>query len=280
MDAQSVRLVQKKLHEMGLYQGAIDGDRGPKTNAAAAAGLAHLPGERPADIATWSDRRRCIAFLQLWCLSEGIAAGAVDGWWGPQTAWASEALWQKRHEGAVDLWRDDLPTGAPGNPNGWPKQSGVTAFYGPHGATDRPAPPPPLARVPCPWTLKIAWNRNQTRSSFLVHEKLAPSLGRVLDRIDAAYSAQQKAEIGIDLFGGDYAPRKMRGGSSWSMHSWGIAIDFDPERNQLNWGRDRARLAQRDALPFWQAWEAEGWLSLGRARNFDWMHVQAAHLDG
>ena len=72
--------------------------------------------------------------------------------------------------------------------------------------------------------------------------------------------------------------RKMRGGSSYSMHSWGIAIDFDPERNQLKWGKDRARLAQPDAVEFWRCWEAEGWVALGRARDYDWMHVQAARL--
>lgn len=45
--------------------------------------------------------------------------------------------------------------------------------------------------------------------------------------------------------------------------------------NRLRWGRGQARLAQRDAVPFWEAWEAEGWFSLGREKNFDWMHVQA-----
>ncbi|MCA1748660.1 MAG: M15 family metallopeptidase [Sphingomonadales bacterium] len=70
----------------------------------------------------------------------------------------------------------------------------------------------------------------------------------------------------------------MRGGSSWSMHSWGIAIDFDPANNQLRWGRDRARMAKPAYAPFLNAWESEGWISLGRERNFDWMHVQAARL--
>jgi hypothetical protein len=62
------------------------------------------------------------------------------------------------------------------------------------------------------------------------------------------------------------------------MHSWGIAIDFDPMRNQLKWGRDKARLAKPDAKKFWQAWERQGWVSLGRRKNYDWMHVQAAEL--
>jgi hypothetical protein len=63
------------------------------------------------------------------------------------------------------------------------------------------------------------------------------------------------------------------------MHSWGIALDFDPDRNQLSWGKPKALFSGVGYLPFWQAWEAEGWVSLGRKRDFDWMHVQAARLD-
>ena len=70
----------------------------------------------------------------------------------------------------------------------------------------------------------------------------------------------------------------MRGGSQWSMHSWGIAIDFDPDRNQMQWGRDKARLAKPDLETFWRIWEEEGAVSLGRTRNFDWMHVQFSRL--
>ena len=29
---------------------------------------------------------------------------------------------------------------------------------------------------------------------------------------------------------------------------------------------------------WWGCWEDEGWISLGRRRNFDWMHIQAARL--
>ena len=68
------------------------------------------------------------------------------------------------------------------------------------------------------------------------------------------------------------------GGRAMSMHSWGIAIDFDPAHNRLRWGRDRARLAGPDYRAFLDIWEAEGWISLGRERNYDWMHIQAARL--
>ncbi len=62
------------------------------------------------------------------------------------------------------------------------------------------------------------------------------------------------------------------------MHSWGIAVDYDPERNLVKWGRDRATFAKSEYDTWWKLWEEEGWVSLGRTRNFDWMHVQAAKL--
>ncbi len=84
--------------------------------------------------------------------------------------------------------------------------------------------------------------------------------------------------LGFSIFGGSHNFRLMRGGSSLSTHSWGIAIDFDPARNQLHWKAAKARLARSDCIPFWEAWEKEGWVSLGRKKNYDWMHVQAARL--
>lgn len=278
MDSSAVKLIQKKLASMGHYSGKIDGERGDKTHAAVRLGLPELPGERPADIGTWSDKRQSIAFLQLYCASEDINAGSVDGWWGPQTDWAATALEQKLTTGSVDMWRDIEPGNE--NPNNWPKQRDVTAFYGPHGAPNfGPTPPPPLTSVEARWELKIAWDRNKKRRSFKVHEKVAASLGRVLDQIRSTYSDGEIEQLGLNLFGGDYNARPIRGGTSWSMHSWGIAIDFDPANNKLDWGRDRATLAHSDCIPFWEAWEAEGWVSFGRLRNFDWMHVQAAKLN-
>jgi hypothetical protein len=62
------------------------------------------------------------------------------------------------------------------------------------------------------------------------------------------------------------------------MHSWGIAIDYDPNRNKLRWGAEKAVFAREEYKPWWEFWEEEGWISLGRSRNFDWMHVQAARI--
>jgi hypothetical protein len=130
-----------------------------------------------------------------------------------------------------------------------------------------------------PWNMVLAWDTKKVISSFSVHEKVHDSMLRCFQRIGDAYpDPGVRRKLGIDLWGGCLNVRQMRGGSSWSMHSWGIAIDFDPDRNQMYWGKDKARLAKEDCETFWRIWEEEGAVSLGRARNFDWMHVQFSRL--
>jgi hypothetical protein len=219
---------QRRLAELGLYDGAIDGLYGYKTEAAIR------------------------AFQRL----NGLE---VDGIIGPKT----KAELFPEPFGNRDDW--SAPTSGT-----WPTQADADNFYGRPGSNH--------AVLELPFSMRIAWNKNQTISRFVINEKCHASALRCFNRINDAYSPSQRRALGIDLFGGCYAKRKMRGGSRWSMHAYAAAIDFDPVRNQLRWGRDRARLAKSDADDFWRIWEEEGWVSLGRARNFDWMHVQAVRL--
>lgn len=278
MDRAHIRVMQTKLTELGHYDGAIDGIRGPVTHAAIRNGMAALGQGVPDDFAAWSDKRRAVAFLQALATAEGIDAGPVDGLYGSQTDYAADALVEKMQTGSVRLFRDEV-TGPTDNPNGFPgetrSQSELIAFYGNPGKIDGSFRPP-LVKVPLPWTMKLAWDQKFKRSFLWCHERAAPSLKRVIARVDGAYSDAQKSDLGLDLFGGDYNPRIMKGASRSSLHSWGIAYDFDPARNTLHANSTRARLGQTDAIPFWQAWEAEGWCPLGRVRNYDYMHVQAA----
>lgn len=152
----------------------------------------------------------------------------------------------------------------------WPRQADCTAFYGAVGTSQ--------TAIDIPYDMCLAWDRSQRVRKMTLHKKVADSALRVLQEVATLYSPADRVSLGLNIFGGSLNVRKMRGGSSWSMHSWGIAIDFDPERNQLPWHRPLTRLSHADAAPFWAAWEREGWLSLGRARDFDWMHIQAARL--
>lgn len=152
----------------------------------------------------------------------------------------------------------------------WPRQKDCMAFYGNVGTNQ--------TTIEIPFDMYLAWDKGQRVRRMTIHQKVAASASRVFERISELYSSKERHDLGMDMFGGSLNVRRMRGGTSYSMHSWGIAIDFDPERNQLHWNRPQARLSHSDAVPFWVAWESEGWLSLGRARGFDFMHIQAARL--
>jgi hypothetical protein len=110
------------------------------------------------------------------------------------------------------------------------------------------------------------------------HQKVAPSLYKILENVKKIYGEKEIQRLRLDLFGGCLNVRRMRGGSAYSIHSWGAAIDIDPDNNQLKWGKDRAAFGKPVYKDFLDAFEAEGWVSLLRARNFDAMHMQAALL--
>lgn len=153
----------------------------------------------------------------------------------------------------------------------WPKQKDVPTYYGTRGENQVYFYPP--------FEMRYAGNLNIKITRFMCHDKVVPSLQRVFADILKHYPTDKvRMDTGIGIFGGCLNVRRMRGGTSWSMHSWGIAIDFDPARNALTMTKARARLAKPDCAAFWEAWAAEGWVSLGQARDYDWMHVQAANL--
>jgi len=152
----------------------------------------------------------------------------------------------------------------------FPTQRHVRRFYGKPGTGH--------TTIEVPFDMFLAWDKRYKVRKVTLHEKCAKSAERALQEIASIYSAEEIKDIGIGFFGGTYNNRKMRGGSSLSTHAYAAAWDTDPERNGLRVGEPEARLSQEDAIPFWLAWEKQGWVSLGRERNFDWMHVQAVRL--
>jgi peptidoglycan hydrolase-like protein with peptidoglycan-binding domain len=226
--------IQRRLKELGIYAGAVDGISGKQTVAAIRA-FQRVHGLRVDGIAGAK------TLAELFPAPIPDRDVAVPG---------------------VPLMQDETPR--------WPRQADVEKVFGPVGQHQ--------TMLELPYPMRLAWDQRQPITRFSIHEKVHDSAARCFARIADAYDATGRKLIGADLFGGCLNVRKMRGGSAWSMHSWGIAIDFDPARNQLRWSRDKARLALPDCSTFWRIWEEEGWLSLGRARNYDWMHVQAARL--
>ncbi|MGL4540969.1 MAG: M15 family metallopeptidase [Polymorphobacter sp.] len=255
------RAIQRALIAKGFLSGTADGDYGSGSRKAARAALL---AAGHAEAAGWGDARCKIAFQQVMLTEAGCAPGMIDGYSGPQLLVA------------LEKWQNSLRDITPPPPEVahqspvWPRQDGVPGFFGAKGTG--------LIAVPLPYPMKLAWDLSVTVTRMQMHEKVAASATRALTRALAHYGRDQLAALRLDITGGCYNDRLMKGGTRPSMHSWGIAIDFDPDRNQLRWGREKAWLARAACVPFLDFWAEEGWISLGRERNFDWMHVQAARL--
>lgn len=114
--------------------------------------------------------------------------------------------------------------------------------------------------------------------SIRVHRLVAREVQAALAEVLAHYGAAEIARLGLNLYGGSYNYRPTSGGGALSMHAWGIALDFSPTANALRYKAPRATLSHADCRAWWEIWESHGAVSLGRERDYDWMHLQFARL--
>jgi hypothetical protein len=214
---------------------------------------------------------------QLFLQSAGYKIPTVDGTFGPATE--RETLkFQLKHglkaDGVVGPKTWTFVTNVSNNTplsQKWPKQdyTSMCNFYGPVGEN--------MTQLELPYAMKLAWDTGVVVKRISCHEKVAKSIYTIFENVQKTYG-KDIPKLRLDLFGGCVNVRKMRGGSAWSIHSWGAAVDMDPDNNQLKWGKDKATLAKPIYNDYWKFVEAEGATSLGRARNMDWMHFQFAYL--
>jgi len=128
--------------------------------------------------------------------------------------------------------------------------------------------------ITTPYPLVIAWDTKVTTNKMKIHKLAADSMKAILKEILDTYGLEEIKRLGIDLFGGSYNFRQMRGGTEWSVHSWALAIDLDPARNKLKETSKTARFARPEYKPMLDIFKKHGWYSLGVEKNYDWMHFQ------
>ena len=117
------------------------------------------------------------------------------------------------------------------------------------------------------------YNGPETVKTIQVHERLGPSLERVLKELGKRYRTDDaRTEAGVNRFFGVYANRAMRGGSLPSLHARAAAIDLDANRNG-----NKTHWPSRAVMPLdvMEIFAQEGWLAAGAFWSRDAMHFQA-----
>lgn len=267
------RHIQMLMAATGDYEGGIDGILGVRSLTAFNQIEARHADAYTFDPKTTTDARRRTAVAQA-CLNQlGFDAGAVDGWNGVNTTEALNAFLFKTTNG-TDEQIDRTPAGNFNPPGNIPKQSQVESIYGTPGNQIRSR----LKRIELPFKLRIDWNLRQRTNKITVHRDCADGLEAALIAVHAHYGAAEMERLGIDRYAGAYNHRKMRGGSKWSMHAYGCAIDFYAEPNGLRMACPEALFCRAEYKPFLDIMEQHEWLPALRLWGKDAMHFQRARL--
>lgn len=147
------------------------------------------------------------------------------------------------------------------------REGELKAFYGEPGSnqvTCRPAYP-----------LTLAWDKDTIIRGFSCHTRVKEPLEKIFKQTLARYGNEGIRDLGLDMFGGCLNIRPKKGSQKiMSLHSWGAAVDLDPENNQYKWDASKARFAQPVYDDFWRIVEQNGGKSLGRTKDYDYMHFQ------
>jgi len=145
--------------------------------------------------------------------------------------------------------------------------------------------------IELPFPMRIAWDKSKTVSKMTCHKLVGESLKKALTEILSHYGLAKIKELEIDIFGGCFNHRPMRGleakydaaiaagklelaATYLSKHSWAVAIDLNPEKNGLKTKWANAQFSKPEYKPMVDIFERNGWYNQGKYKDNDGMHFQ------
>lgn len=272
--------IQTLLTASGYYKGRIDGGWGDQTITAADTIVKRHLAKLAPGFDLKNTTRLVVAAAQLVLLFTGNQPGAIDGYWGHNSQNALEN-WLSVTKTGKPVVVDRTPVATQVVTKLFPSQAGCVAYYGQPGlpgtANER-AMAAKMVSIQLPFPFRIDFALDKHTKTIQLHNKCAESAEVAYQRVFEHYGHDKMVELGLDRFAGSYVPRVMRGGTSFSMHAYGCAIDTYAGPNGLHVHKPTALFSKPDYAKWFDIWAELGWTSLGRVIDRDYMHVQAAHL--
>ncbi len=135
-----------------------------------------------------------------------------------------------------------------------------------------------MTSIKLPYVMRLAWETNTTVSTMRCHKLVAEPLVRIFQAALDHYGMEKIRGTGAGpvwrLLQQPLHYRRKSHIHACLGHRRGHGSD----RNGLNVSAPKAVLSGPEYAAFWQFVEAEGAVSLGRSRDYDWMHFQFATL--
>ena len=133
---------------------------------------------------------------------------------------------------------------------------------------------PYLVTINLPYPMRIAWDTDTKVTRMRCHKLVADNFLAVFNDLLDHYGYDKIVELGIDLYGGCFNYRKMRGGTDWSTHSWAVAIDLSPAKNAMHTPKAKAQFNKPEYKPMLDIFKKHGFVWGGDLWGKDCMHWQ------
>jgi LysM repeat protein len=90
-----------------------------------------------------------------------------------------------------------------------------------------------MVKAALPFAIPLSWDTSKSVTGIRCHKLVAPLLEEVFRQV-----AAQGLKGAVKTYGGGYVYRPKRGAVKPSTHSWGIAIDLNPNTNAMGTAGD------------------------------------------
>lgn len=127
-----------------------------------------------------------------------------------------------------------------------------------------------LVRIDFPYQMRLSWDTGTRVKRSRVHKLVKDDMVGALEEVLDYYGLHEIQRLGLDLFGGIYNYRKMRGGNSLSSHSWAVSLDVDTAGNPFRGRPRKTNMARPSNKAFCDIMVKYGFRTLG----YDLQHWQ------